>query len=497
MGNVEKVRVIPTPSNPHGLDPMQHVSIATALKQAGYATGMSGKWHLGINGNSKGDPDHQFTPNAHGYETYLGSPYTNAPMCEMDSDGVSQLHKSGPSFCFLTANDTVVQQPLRLENFTKTITDHAVAFLDQQGSRSKSALATGSPPQPWYFFMSYFHVHTPLFVNRLNRGRSKGGEFGDNVEELDDSVGELLAALDRNGFRNDTLVFMTSDNGPYQEEGWDKAGRTNVYHETTGELLGRLKGGKGQLFEGGVRMPGSIRWPAVIPAGSVSETLVSTMDIFPTVLELAGVDLGPKYVVDGRSMMPVLKGETTSSQHDVFLHYCGFNIYAARVVGRFKVFWATPKWYTNDKPDASICHQCCNGVNPWSKLTGSSATELCGCKDSDMDVQSPPLVYDMLKDPMELQPLSEDTWPSDVKLSMTEAISRAEKRKEQMLADFNPKPTMGGAGTCTSGLPAPTRQPCCPGCKGFGFPFPTCKMGGFFGKKCECGQSASDSLEIV
>ena len=169
--------------------------------------------------------------------------------------------------------------------------------------------------------MSYFHVHTPLFTQRHNRGRSRGGPFGDNVEELDDSVGEILDTVRTRGFSNSTLTFFTSDNGPYQEEGWAAAGRSNVYRED-GSLLGRLRGGKGQLFEGGVRMPGAVLWPGVTPgAGAVSNTLVSTMDIFPTVLAAAGVVLPAGYVVDGRDMTHALEQPTTAeSAHEVFLH---------------------------------------------------------------------------------------------------------------------------------------------------------------------------------
>jgi len=316
---VEARRVVPTPSNPGGLDPAQHLSIARALKQAGYATGMSGKWHLGIssNGHFEGQ-DFRFHPNSHGYDTYLGAPFTNAPMCEMDGDGISQKISTGPSFCFLTANRTVVQQPLRLENFTSTITAHALDFIDRRAAEARIARASGAMPQPWFFFMSYFHVHTPLFTSRLNRGRSRGGEFGDNVEEMDDSIGEIMAALKRYEFDHNTLIFLTSDNGPYQEEGWERVGRANIYDDKTGELIGRLKGGKGQLYEGGIRMPGIVKWPGVVVPGTVSDTMVSTMDIFPTALAAAGVKLGEDYVVDGRDMGPVLRGTTTSSQHDVF-----------------------------------------------------------------------------------------------------------------------------------------------------------------------------------
>ena len=229
MGNVERYRVIPTPANAHGLDPATQTSLATALRTVGYRTGMSGKWHLGINSAAEGSQqDRRFTPRAHGYESYLGAPWTNAPMCAMDSDGVSAKYATGPAFCFMMANDTVVEQPLVIENFTHHITEHAVAFIDRQSTTT-----------PWFFLMSYFHVHTPLFSSRANRGRSVGGEFGDNIEEMDDSVGSLMAAVRRGGHTDNTIVFLTSDNGPYQEEGWASSGRTNLY-DKEGALVGRL-----------------------------------------------------------------------------------------------------------------------------------------------------------------------------------------------------------------------------------------------------------------
>lgn len=477
MGNVEKYRVIPTPSNPAGLDPAQHVSIATALKQAGYATGMSGKWHLGINGNKmEHSQDYRFAPNAHSYDTYLGAPYTNAPMCEMDADGVSTKYDTSQTFCFMMANETVVQQPLRLENFTRYITDHAVDFLTTRAA---------AKAQPWFFFMSYFHVHTPLFSQRQNRGRSQGGAFGDNVEELDDSVGRILETVDRLGFGNDTVVFLTSDNGPYAEEGWPNAGRTNVYDEVTGELLGRLRGSKGQVFEGGIRMPGAVYWPDVTASGSVSTALVSTLDIFPTVLKAAGVDLGPDYPVDGVDMRPVLSGAANTTRHDVFLHYCGFNIASATVAGRYKVFWAKQKWYTNDPKNASICLECCNGINPWSKLA-APATQLCGCEDKDLTYLSPPVVHDLDNDLFEQMELTDANWPAGATMTYQDVMAAANQTKAAMQAKVHPTPDKQGAGTCTAGLPAAARQPCCPGCKQIEPFYGKCNKADGLGKHCEC-----------
>ena len=476
IGNVERYRVIPTPSNPHGLDPRAHVSLGRALKEGGYATGLSGKWHLGINSAALGAgsmaQDRRWTPIAHGYDTYLGAPWTNAPMCAMDSDGRSEKFKAGPTFCFLTANDTVVEQPLRVENFTRTITAHALDFLDA---------AAATPTTPWLHVLAFFHVHTPLFVNRANRGRSAGGEFGDNVEELDDAVGLVLAKLDALAMRDETLIFLTSDNGPYQEEGWAHAGRSNVYAPQArgGRLVGRLKGGKGQFYEGGVRMPGVVSWAKRIPAGLVSSALVSTIDIFPTVLALAGVELGTAYVVDGRDMAPVLLGSPSHARNasaaavhpDVFLQWCGFTVVAARVWGRWKVHWYSQKWYTHDAMNSSICLECCNGINPYSKLVGAPATELCGCAARDLVALRGDAitVYDVeTNDVSERLPLTRANWPGhtagNVSYSYDDVVAAANATRDAIVREVHPTPDSSGAGTCTAGLPAVGRQPCCPGC---------------------------------
>ena len=468
MGNVERYRVIPTPANPHGLDPQTHVSLATALKRGGYRTGMSGKWHLGINGEKQ---DRRFTPRAHGYETYLGAPYTNAPMCAMDSDGVSQRYKSSPTFCFMVANDTVVESPLRLENFTRAMTRHATDFIGQQSAAA-----------PWFFFMSYFHVHTPLFSMRQNRGRSRGGAFGDNVEELDDSVGAIAAALREHGFDDNTLVFLASDNGPYQEEGWAKAGRTNLPASMGG---GRLRGGKGQTSEGGIRVPGAVVWPGVVAPGSVSHAAVSLMDVFPTALRAAGVALAPSYAVDGRDMAPLLRAGG-SGTHEVLLHYCGFSVLAARVWGRWKVVWAQQKWYTHDARNASVCLECCNGVNPWSHLVGAPATEVCGCSAKDVVWLPAPAVFDMAADPQELRPMSNvSAWPADSGSNYSAVVAAAAAARDAMEAAVHPKPDAQGAGSCTSGWPAADRQPCCPGCAQH-VPMVGPCVERVLGKRCEC-----------
>ena len=253
----------------------------------------------------------------------------------------------------------------------------------------------------------------------------------------------------------------------------------------------RLRGGKGQEYEGGVRMPGAAMWPGQIPAGVSTRTLVSTMDIFPTALALAGVQLPSTYAVDGHDMLPVLRDPTASTRWDVFLHYCGFRIIAARVAGRWKVFWAMQKWYTFDPPDASICTECCNGVNRAGRaVTHTNATELCGCGDHDLvSHEEEPIVFDVIEDPTETIPLTNATWPANASVTYQDVVTRARNRRREIEAELHPKPSIiSGAGTCTEGLPSAKRQPCCPGCHAKGLLHIHCVSDVDDSTECTCNQ---------
>ena len=139
----------------------------------------------------------------------------------------------------LMANHTVIEQPTQMQNITSELTRHAVDFIaaSSQGAR------------PWFYLMSYIHVHSPIFTSPKFTGVSAGGRFGDTVEELDDSVGQLLQATVQAGVADNTFALFMSDNGPFAEEGYASCGRT-----------GGLKGSKGQTYEGGVRVPGIAMW---------------------------------------------------------------------------------------------------------------------------------------------------------------------------------------------------------------------------------------------
>lgn len=168
----------------------------------------------------------------------------------------------------------------------------------------------------------------------------------------------------------------------------------------------------------------------------------------------------------------------------MFLHYCGFHIVAARVFGRWKVFWLMQNWYTNDARNSSICLECCNGINPYSRLTGTTATLLCGCglgggPRGDLRVLPRPVIFDMRHDVMELHPITDDSgWPADGNgSSYTAVLALANATKARMEAAVHPTPTAAGAGQCTEGVPETKLQPCCPGCKEPFLPMQPCRGG--------------------
>ncbi len=239
-------RVMVTLSQPGGFPSDEH-TIAEMLQPHGYACGMSGKWHLGVSNHTA---TWAHLPLAHGFDSWVGLPYSNMPYCKGAKENLDR------QFCVLMANHTIVQQPFFYSNMTESLTNHAIEYISDKVAQH----------QPFFFYMSYVHVHSPLFTSPQFTNVSKGGRFGDNVEEMDWSVGQLLNTLDSLGVANNTLVFFVSDNGPYAEEGWDNCGRT-----------GGLKGSKGQTYEGGIRVPGIARWPGTIPDNTVSDSLVGSL----------------------------------------------------------------------------------------------------------------------------------------------------------------------------------------------------------------------------
>jgi len=274
------------------------VTVAERLKEKGYATQMVGKWHLG--------DQPEFLPTRQGFDHYLGIPYSN-----------DMLKKS--------AETKVPVVPLLRD-------EKIVELMDGEGQRRMVELYTKeavdfiarSKDQPFYLYFAHNAVHTPIWPGAAFAGKSSNGRFGDWVEEVDWSVGQVLDALRAQGLDKDTLVVFTSDNGPWLIKGAD------------GGSAGPLRGGKGSTWEGGVRVPTLAWWPGRVPAGSVNDAVAATIDLLPTFVSLAGGVVPATPVIDGRDITPILLGQSKESAREAHYYFSGYDLQAIRQ-GRWKL----------------------------------------------------------------------------------------------------------------------------------------------------------------
>lgn len=269
------------------------MTMAELLKQKDYATAIFGKWHLGHH--------RQFLPLQNGFDEYLGIPYSN-DMWPVDFDGipVDSTHRKTryPPLPLIDGNEKA-REIWTLEDqgmLTTWYTGRAVSFIEKNKDK------------PFFLYLPHSMPHVPIAASSKFKGKSKQGTYGDVVMEIDWSVGEILAALDRLGLRDNTLVIFTSDNGPWLNFG-NHAGST-----------GGLREGKGTSFEGGQREPCVMRWPGVIPAGKVCNELASTIDIFPTVAAVTGTS-PPDHKIDGVNILELMKGNFEARPRREFLYY--------------------------------------------------------------------------------------------------------------------------------------------------------------------------------
>ncbi len=271
-------------------------TIADVLKPRGYATAIYGKWHLGHHP--------QFLPTRHGFDDYFGIPYSN----DMGPKPGSPNNPPVP----LLQGEKVVETNPDMNTITARYTEHAVRFIREHKGG------------PFFLYVPHTMVHVPLGASDKFRGKSSAGLYGDVVEEVDWSVGQILNALKENGLDEKTLVIFASDNGPWLSYG------------NHGGTAGPLREGKGTSFEGGVREPFIARWPGQIPAGKVSHEPLMTIDLLPTIARLAGAAL-PPLPIDGKDAGPVLRGEPGArSPHEAYYIYWGRELQAVRS-GKWKL----------------------------------------------------------------------------------------------------------------------------------------------------------------
>ena len=279
------------PQGPKGLNRKEN-TVAELLQKEGYATMCVGKWHLG--------DQPEFLPTNHGFDHYYGIPYSN--------DMNRKALKDGRNVCPLLRDDKV-EELLDGEGQTRVTeqyTTEAVKFI--KARRDK----------PFFLYFAHTAVHVPIYSGKRFQGKSKNGRYGDWVEEIDWSVGEVLEALKESGADENTLVVFTSDNGPWASKGSD------------GGVSTPLRGAKGGTLEGGVRVPTIARWPGRIAKGSRCDAIAGNIDFLPTFVSLAGGQVPAKPRIDGRDISGLLLGKTTKTPHEAWFYYKGTQLKAVR-----------------------------------------------------------------------------------------------------------------------------------------------------------------------
>ena len=271
------------PQYDYGMHTDEH-TIADMLKDHGYATGMFGKWHLG---HREG-----LMPTDQGFDTYYGVPYSN------DMSTYHRNEKTNYKYNLpLVRNKEVIEWEPDQHVFTKNATEEAIKFIDSNKDK------------PFFVYIPHAMPHIPIYASKEFEGTSKRGLYGDVIEEIDWSVGQVLATLKKHNLDENTIVMFATDNGPWEP------------FKQYGGSAGPLRGAKGQNWEGGQRVPCIIRWPGKIPAGEVCMELTRSIDILPTLADITGGKLSDN-TIDGGSIKGLLLGEDgAQSASDTFLYY--------------------------------------------------------------------------------------------------------------------------------------------------------------------------------
>lgn len=298
------------PSSKTGLNPAE-ITIAEALKSRGYRTAAVGKWHVGHH--------LPFLPLQQGFDEYLGLPWSN-DMTPYYYDGKrtfpegQERRRNYPELPLIKGNKTIRELTTLgdQEELTTLYTETAIDFIER------------NQEHPFFLYLAHSMPHVPLAVSSKFKGKSEQGLYGDVLMEVDWSVGEIMKTLEKHGLSDRTLIIFTSDNGPWLNFG-DHAGSA-----------GGLREGKGTSFEGGQRVPCIMRWPDVIPAGTICEKLTSTIDILPTVVYISGAEQ-PENKIDGVNILSLLRGDREANPRDHFYYYYGKNRLEAVREGKWKL----------------------------------------------------------------------------------------------------------------------------------------------------------------
>jgi arylsulfatase A-like enzyme len=284
-----------------GLNP-DETTIAELLRSRGYATACIGKWHLGHLA--------PFMPNEHGFDYFYGLPYPN-------DHGPERPNRDNPPIP-LYRNAEIIEQPVDLVTLNDRIVDEAKQFIADHRE------------QPFFLYLPFVGAHTPWYVAKRFQGQSKLGPYGDAVEEVDWGIGQVMAVLREEGLDENTLVVFASDNGPLFKP---HLGLEEIYGDA-GRLLPHehlLREGKYTSAEGGVRVPMIARWPGVVPADTTCDDMCAGFDLYPTFAVLAGASAPTDRIVDGKNILPLIKGEPgAKTPHEEFFYFSNYDLEAVR-----------------------------------------------------------------------------------------------------------------------------------------------------------------------
>ena len=305
------------PRHDIGLNP-DEITIADLLKTKSYATACIGKWHIGHKP--------KFLPTSQGFDSYYGIPYSNDMTIDPEAKLAENINlregftldrirneKPKKNLVPLMRNEEVIEYPCDQTTLTKRYTEEAVKFIEENKKR------------PFFLYLPHTMPHIPLFASENFKGKSKRGPYGDTIEEIDWSVGEIMKALRKNNLDENTLVVYTSDNGPWKLKG-GRGGSANP-----------LRGYKFQTYEGGMRVPCIMHWKGKIPPGSSCDEIAATIDLLPTIAGLSGVELPNDRTIDGKNIWPLISGkEGAKTPHEIYFFYKGNSLESARQ-GKWKL----------------------------------------------------------------------------------------------------------------------------------------------------------------
>jgi len=298
-------RAVLGPMSPKGLNP-DEFTMAEMLKDQGYATACIGKWHLG--------DQETFFPLNHGFDYFYG---------------ILTSHNQGTDDCPLVVYEQkkVIQDPVNIPLLTKNITEKTIAFINQKKD------------EPFFVYLPHPMPHFPVDASSKFKGKSQDGIYGDAVQEIDWSVGQIVKTLKENDLDENTIIIFSSDNGGEGRWGKNKGG-----------LNWPLSGHKGTVWEGGFRVPFIAKWPSMIPGGKTSDALITAMDLLPTIAQITGAVLPEDIIIDGRDISDVLfDPDHAPEPNEVFFYYDRDQLQAVRwknwklhlemPKGRFNAAW--------------------------------------------------------------------------------------------------------------------------------------------------------------